>query len=225
MGALFFKPEEVEKCIQKLVEAGKIIPFTSNGQTYHWLKNFLKYQKLTNPSLPKFPLPGWISDETKRFPSGKCYATYKLLPEKIPEITGSLPVVYREERKETNHKETKQYPQGADESFQKFWASFPKRRARAAAEKAWVKINPSPELFETIMTSLEEQKQSGDWLKNDGQFIPFGSTWLNGRRWEDDVANPNLESPSGPMEHSLLKILKEEEEKNDLREMPERDRL
>jgi phage replication O-like protein O len=136
---------------------------------------------------------------------------------------GVTPVTKRGGHKRKYTKDTLQKTQ--PESFQAFYGAFPKKKARAAAEKAWAKVNPSPELFKTIMASLEEQKQSADWLKNNGQFIPFGSTWLNGRRWEDDVSKSNLETPSGLKEHSLLKILKEEGKENDLQEMSERDPL
>lgn len=109
MGALHFKPQEVESCIQKLIEAGKVIPFASNGISYHWLKNFLKHQPLNNPSPPKHPLPEWVSVEIKQYPFGKNFAAYQILNEKLPEITGSLPVDYpsvETKLKETNRNET-----------------------------------------------------------------------------------------------------------------------
>ncbi len=57
---------------------------------------------------------------------------------------------------------------------------------RAAAEKAWTKIKPDADLFAKIMAALDWQKKSPTWIKDDGQFIPYPSTWLNGQRWEDE---------------------------------------
>ena len=94
MGALNFKPNEVQDFIQKLIDKGKIIPFTSNGVAYHWIKNLMKHQPLNNPSPPRHPLPEWISCEIKKYPSGKNFAVYQILNEKLPKITGSLPVDY-----------------------------------------------------------------------------------------------------------------------------------
>ena len=37
------------------------------------------------------------------------------------------------------------------------------------------------------MDAIEKQKKSAQWTKNDGQFIPHPTTWLNGKRWEDEV--------------------------------------
>lgn len=37
------------------------------------------------------------------------------------------------------------------------------------------------------MTALAKQMTSIDWLKSGGQYIPHPSSWLNGRRWEDEL--------------------------------------
>lgn len=37
-----------------------------------------------------------------------------------------------------------------------------------------------------MMSSLEQFRGSKDWLKDNGQYIPYPSTWLNQRRWEDE---------------------------------------
>ena len=29
--------------------------------------------------------------------------------------------------------------------------------------------------------------KSHDWTKDGGQFIPHAATWLNGKRWEDEL--------------------------------------
>jgi len=38
-----------------------------------------------------------------------------------------------------------------------------------------------------IKENLRKQKNSDDWTRNDGQYIPYPATWLNGQRWEDEV--------------------------------------
>ena len=71
--------------------------------------------------------------------------------------------------------------------FRVFWEAYPKKRNIAQAEKAWLKINPSQELFEYIMTKLSLLKKSKDWLKEGGQFIPYPATWLNAKGWDDEI--------------------------------------
>jgi hypothetical protein len=74
--------------------------------------------------------------------------------------------------------------------FDSFWAKYPKKKSKGQAEKTWVKINPDNELFEAIMHGLELAKKSADWTKDNGQFIPYPSTWLNAKGWEDEFTPP-----------------------------------
>jgi hypothetical protein len=73
------------------------------------------------------------------------------------------------------------------DKFEKWYPHYPKKRARGRAEMAFKKINPSPELLEKMIQAVELQKQSVDWLKDGGQFIPHPASWLNAKMWEDGV--------------------------------------
>jgi hypothetical protein len=73
-----------------------------------------------------------------------------------------------------------------EQLFDEFWAEYPKKRSKGQAEKTWVKLKPDEQLFEAIMTGLKRAKTSVDWAKNGGQYIPYPSTWLNAKGWEDD---------------------------------------
>lgn len=76
------------------------------------------------------------------------------------------------------------------EDFNKFWKIYPKKVAKQDAVKAWKKLKPDEKLLAEILTALEKQKQSPQWRKDGGQFIPYPATWLNGRRWEDVQEQP-----------------------------------
>lgn len=79
-------------------------------------------------------------------------------------------------------------PKGAvDNGFANFWNPYPRKTAKVQAQKAWAKLNPSPELQAQILAALAVQKQSEQWKKDGGAFIPHASTWLNQRRWEDQL--------------------------------------
>lgn len=75
----------------------------------------------------------------------------------------------------------------ADGLFASFWKLYPRKTDKAKAQKAWAKLNPDQPLFKEIMQGLAKHSVSRDWVKDDGQFIPHPTTWLNGRRWEDEV--------------------------------------
>ena len=81
------------------------------------------------------------------------------------------------------------------EGFNAFWAAYPKKAGKADALKAWNKLAPDVVLQEQMGKALEVQKQSQQWHKDGGQYIPMPATWLNGRRWEDEVqtqTQPNI---------------------------------
>ena len=71
--------------------------------------------------------------------------------------------------------------------FAEFWAEYPKKKAKKDAQKAWNKIKPTAELFENIMEAVKFAKNSMEWKKENGRFIPNPATWLNGGRWDDEL--------------------------------------
>lgn len=78
-------------------------------------------------------------------------------------------------------------PKGDAPGFDKFWAQWPKRKDKAAAIKAWNKLRPDDQLQLTILSAIRVQCATAEWMKDRGQYIPNPATWLNGRRWEDEV--------------------------------------
>lgn len=74
--------------------------------------------------------------------------------------------------------------------FDQFWTAYPKKTAKQTALKAFAGIRPDSELLTVMLSALDRQKKTPDWLKDGGQFIPYPATWLNGRRWEDETPDP-----------------------------------
>lgn len=70
-------------------------------------------------------------------------------------------------------------------SFLEFWSAYPKKISKPDALKAWKKIAPDDDLKAKIIDAVNVAKQSKDWTKDEGQFIPYPATWLNAKRWED----------------------------------------
>lgn len=88
--------------------------------------------------------------------------------------------------KEKSKAENKQ-----QEYFSIFWASYPKKVGKGAAEKSWKKIKPTKDLLEKMLNAIETAKQSMQWNKDNGQYIPNPATWLNQKRWEDEIIIDN----------------------------------
>lgn len=88
-------------------------------------------------------------------------------------------------------------PDWKPDRFEAFWRYFPRGEGKAKARQAWNKLKPDDELIATIARALQRQKASPDWQRGIG--IPYASTYLNQRRWEDeDRAGPAAEAPASP---------------------------
>ena len=89
----------------------------------------------------------------------------------------------------TNQRARAELVSEQDESFQRFWNSYPRRVAKKEARKAWAQINPSAVMVEKILAALEWQVMQPTWLKDGGQYIPHPATWLRAERWDDEPVN------------------------------------
>ncbi len=72
-----------------------------------------------------------------------------------------------------------------EKNFFEFWAIYPRKDAKAAARKAFEKLKPDETLLNAIIKAVEAQKRCSQW--QDSKYIPYASTWLNQRRWEDEL--------------------------------------
>ena len=88
--------------------------------------------------------------------------------------------------------------------FTAFWDSYPKKKDKANAVKAFRKVCKTEEDYNTIMSGLMNQIP----LWKDPQYIPYPATWLNGKRWEDDLSTDKLKAMS-PMQKFLYGGLNE----------------
>lgn len=76
------------------------------------------------------------------------------------------------------------------DGFDTFWQLYPRKVGKVKAQQSWKKINPDDELTAKICRAVIQQKYSPQWTKDNGQFIPHPTTWLNQRRWEDEIESP-----------------------------------
>ena len=81
----------------------------------------------------------------------------------------------------------KQPSSSGDDGFADFWQAYPKKVGKATAQKAWRRKTLYAILYSKVLPALQAQKNSPQWLKDNGQFIPHPATWLNQERWEDEV--------------------------------------
>ncbi len=82
--------------------------------------------------------------------------------------------------------------------FEEFYSSYPKKRNRGDAEKAWRGLKPDVELLCKMLEAVAWQVHTYDWVKEGGQFIPLPGTWLRGKRWLDEPPAKPQPAPPEP---------------------------
>lgn len=110
--------------------------------------------------------------------------------------------------------------------FNEFWNEYIKKVGKADAEKKFRKACTNENTFNQIMQALRKQNIES-YSKREKQYVPNPSTWLNQRRWEDEIiqeskGNIVIEMPdfirdqengikkeSKPASEELLKQIKE----------------
>lgn len=127
-------------------------------------------------------------------PDGPCPPLLK--NEDTPLKNEDTPLLKNEEKISTREKtKPPTAPQGAasvpnwkPERFAGLWDYYPRHTSKQAAVKAWDKLKPSDELIAQMGRALRRQKAWDEWQRGIG--IPHLSTYLNQRRWEDELEEP-----------------------------------
>lgn len=72
-------------------------------------------------------------------------------------------------------------------AFEVFWDAYPRKVGKPKAESAFRKVSRSGPVLEAMLVAIVTQKRSAQWTRDGGEFIPHPATWLNQRRWEDEL--------------------------------------
>jgi hypothetical protein len=80
-------------------------------------------------------------------------------------------------------------------AFATFWKEYPRKRDKDKAYTSFIKVCKTEEMLKTILDALKAQKQDNDWIKENGRYVPYPTTWLNGKRWKDEINNGSNEQP------------------------------
>jgi hypothetical protein len=137
-------------------------------------------------------LPDTESSDTENSPQqNNIYTNYDLNNPPIVPTEGGSP----RKTKRTKRRGPRSTPEWKPERFEALWQYYPRGESRQAAIRAWDRLRPSDELIDTMARALSRQMQSPTW--RDGVGIPYLSTWLNNRRWEDEArsAAPEHQEP------------------------------
>ena len=98
------------------------------------------------------------------------------------------------ERPARKKRAAREAPEWKPERFAAFWEAWPRGENKQAAIRAWDRLRPDDALLQVMALAFQRQMASPMWQRGVG--IPYASTWLNGRRWEDEERDNNPQDPA-----------------------------
>lgn len=87
--------------------------------------------------------------------------------------------------------------------FDAWWSLYPRKVAKATAAKAWKRARGTA-TWEQLRTGLEASIRAWQAEKRQLEHIPHASTWLDNRRWEDDLQADLERAPARPKSAEAL---------------------
>ena len=84
------------------------------------------------------------------------------------------------------------------DEFEEFWKHYPKKVGKGEAFKMYQRLKKRPG-NEVLIAMVKKYEQSPQWKRDSGQYIPNPATWLNQRRFDDevDVKKEETQEPKG----------------------------
>ena len=81
--------------------------------------------------------------------------------------------------------------------FDRFWVAYPKKVGKEKARRAFEKLHPTEDLLGQMLEAIAKQRSVYSWNKATWKYIPHPATWLNQKRWEDEVIGETVVSEDG----------------------------
>jgi len=70
-------------------------------------------------------------------------------------------------------------------NFETFWSMYPRKIAKGAALKAWLKLTPLDQ--QLAIDALPNHVKHWELKQTEKEYICYPATWLNGWRWLDEI--------------------------------------
>ena len=93
-----------------------------------------------------------------------------------------------------------------EQRFERFYKIYPKKKSKGKALNWFKSHKPGSSLVDTMIESIKRQKQTINWQKENGRYIPYPATWLNAKGWENEIKPQEIADLSENSVSSLLAI-------------------
>ena len=190
--------DEIQTALKEIEEAGMLQLYEVGGKRFLQLTSWHKFQRLRN-SKEKYPAPPGekaLSNDNvaaTRRNSPQLAATRGESPPESESESESTPNPIQSNPNKNPNPNSNPNPKGAEEEveeeFKRFWKAYPIHRGRSRALNEFKTVSVP---VDTLLAALERQKQTINWQKDDGRWIPAPDKWLRDERWEDDIRDSDL---------------------------------
>lgn len=159
--------KDVDAAIHGLAAKGCVSLYTVGGRPYFWFPTWGEHQRIRDCK-PKYPGPEESDDSPQS--AADC---------------GNPPQLAAIIQSESNpNPNTNPNPNPTREAFDVFWDAYPRKVGKEAARRAFSKVKAD---VKTLLSAIDQQKNSAQWQADGGKYIPNPATWLNQGRWEDEL--------------------------------------
>lgn len=147
----------------------------------HEAMKLRKYRQLQIEKGKRGAEKRWHHGDSHSYSSGHATAIAQAQPEDGSSSSSSSSI-----KNKTKSTHSRDQLNGHRHNFDIFWTAYPKKRSKGTAEKIWAKLAPDDVLLGTMLAKLDQAKQTPQWTKDRGEFIPNPGSWLNAKGWEDE---------------------------------------
>jgi hypothetical protein len=79
-----------------------------------------------------------------------------------------------------------------EDDFSHFWSVYPIKKSKQDTQRAWAKLKRADRL--AALDALPDHVEHWRRERTEPKYIPHGSRWLNARRWEDQLPEPQAQT-------------------------------
>lgn len=184
----------VSRGLQNLSEAKRIVMYSVQNKDYLYITNWTKHQRIDKPNKARYP----VID-----------ADGAVIRETVASVSRDTPETYAPGTEEQGNRGTEEQRNRRTEEvpcssipmsdidtdtfddFDDFWKIYPRKQNKAKAQVAWEKATiTSKKRTDPALIVAGAIRLRDDPNLPPTTFIPYASTWINGRQWEDEPLPP-----------------------------------
>lgn len=187
-----WKPREsLAKLLESLEKARLIVRYEVDGQNYIEIRNWAKHQKVDHPGKPRIPSPPLQSNTSNQLVNNESSRDSR---ESVDKTRESL-APDQDQRPTTNDLFLEPSAKARKFDLQKIADRYPRRKGIAPGLAKLKAVVKTQEDYDAVLAGMERFCAEVRRKQTEIEFLPYFSTWVNAKAWED---GDDLPLPSVP---------------------------